>query len=148
MDTVSSSVKFHGYRVKEAIFRGIDVNIPENEEFEINPRFTRKINCNNEIWTLELGVQIDSENNLNLEHALPFSAQVTIEGAFEIEGYSEEDKEKVMKINAVAIMFPYLRSTLSMLMALMNMNPVVLPTINLVKTFEKEQDDAREASDK
>lgn len=148
MDTVPSSVKFYGYRVKEAIFRGIDAELPENAEFEINPKFTRTIKCNNDIWSLELGVQIDAENNLSSEHVLPFSVRVTIEGTFEIDGYSDEDKEKVMKINAVSIMFPYLRSTLSMLMTLMNMNPVVLPTINLVKTFEKEQNDVREALDK
>lgn len=83
---------------------------------------------------LLLGVQI---GDIDGDTSLPFYINVEIEGDFAL---SENDQADIlMKQNAVAILFPYLRSTLTMLTTVANINPIILPTINLAKMFESEQ---------
>ena len=42
-----------------------------------------------------------------------------------------------MKVNAAAILYPYVRAAISMLTTLANVPPVVLPPVNFVKLFEE-----------
>lgn len=135
MNIVKSAVNFNGYRVLYANYESKAYPKDENE-IKIDPKFNRIIRkvSNNE-YALILGIQIKStEDDANL----PFDIEVVIEGNFILENV--ENHEKTMKINATAIMFPYLRSTLSMLTTLMNINPVVLPTINLIKMFQDDEE--------
>ena len=136
MNAVKSSVQFLGYRVIDAKYSELDIELPQNIEFDVSPQFYREILSNGEEWKIRLGVKIGSDDEQ--KSPLPFSVTVILEGTFSIEGFEEPDKEKIMKINGTSIMFPYLRSTLSLLMSLANMPPILLPTINLSKTFELE----------
>jgi preprotein translocase subunit SecB len=66
-----------------------------------------------------------------------FSFSVSLVGVFQFvpqEGAPEE--EELMKTNAVSILFPYLRSQLTLLTTQPNINPVVLPPINVVSLLE------------
>ena len=127
-------MEFEGYHITKAVYSTIEVNLPQGSEFELNPIFMRGIQkIDDGHYLLSLGVQIGIEDNNNM----PFAIELFIEGSFLLKNF--ENEEKAIKINAVAILFPYLRSTLSMFTSLMNINPIVLPTINLVKMFENEE---------
>lgn len=47
-----------------------------------------------------------------------------------------EDPMQIIKQNAVAIIFPYIRSQISLLTAQPEMTPVVLPPVNIVQLLE------------
>lgn len=59
-----------------------------------------------------------------------YSANISISGFCSIEENSELGKELIEK-NAVAILFPYLRSELSLLTAQPETDPIVLPAMNI-----------------
>jgi preprotein translocase subunit SecB len=135
VNIIPSSMEFLGYTVKKAVFIKQKQDDENGGEYALNPQFSREIQqLSGSEYALTLGVKIESTDE---GKTLPFLTEVSIEGKFEIMGI--DDKEKAMKINAVAIMFPYLRSTLSIFTTLMNINPVVLPTINLVAMFDNNE---------
>lgn len=138
MNVELSSIEFRGYIVTKAIYSASEEISEPGKEFELNPSFSRVITHHeNGRYSLKLGVKLVDDAN-----RLPFSIDVEIQGFFVLKGF-EDKEDKIMRINATAILFPYLRSTLSMLTSLMNVNPVVLPTINLVKMFENDEKDQK-----
>lgn len=58
------------------------------------------------------------------------SIVLELSGQFEI-NCSVEESQEFLKYNGVAIMFPYVRSIISMISSLDNENAIVLPTINV-----------------
>lgn len=66
--------------------------------------------------------------------------KVTIEivGIFEIalKDASEEEIKKILAVNGVAILFPYVRAAMSVISSLDNENSILLPTINTTSFHE------------
>lgn len=74
----------------------------------------------------------DNKNfNIVLEFVSVFSTDEEID-----ENYMQE---KFVKINAPAIAYPFLRSFIATLLVNSGYPPVILPTINFVKLYEKGQ---------
>ena len=61
------------------------------------------------IYAVIITVQIDQDN-------LPFKCQVSLKGTFNVNNI--DNINKCLQVNATAILFPYVRSTLSMLTTL------------------------------
>ena len=100
---------------------------------ELSPSFSREIAQIGEgRYEVTVGVNVEQDN-------LPFSAKLSITGKFECSGSLNADN--MMRVNAVAIMYPYVRATLSMMTTLAAIPPVIIPTINLAKMFEREERD-------
>jgi preprotein translocase subunit SecB len=130
---IQSAVEFHGYKVLKTLFTRSNVNFESGTQIDLRPAFSRRIIQHDaEKYSIVLGVRVGSQE----EQDAPIFAEVLLEGDFALKNV--DDAETVMKVNAVAIMFPYLRATLSMLTMLMNIDPIVLPTVNLVQMFEDE----------
>ena len=140
MNIIPSKIEFLGYNVKKAIFINQKEGLRDGAEYTLTPKFSRAIQqrSDNE-YALSLGLLIEANEE---ENALPFTIEIIIEGTFRITDV--EDKEKSLKVNAVAILFPYIRATLSTFTALMNINPILLPTINLVAMFEENEKECEE----
>lgn len=64
------------------------------------------------------------------------SAEITMVGLFTCESENEELKKVLWNDNTVAIMFPYLRSQLSLVTTQPDMAPIVLPPINVAAMFK------------
>lgn len=67
----------------------------------------------------------------------PFYLDVSIVGEFEFFDSTEIEIENYKKVNTVSILFPYVRAIISNITTLMNVNPVILPTINVINLIEK-----------
>ena len=52
----------------------------------------------------------------------------------------EEDSEKYIAINGTAILFPYLRSAISMISTLDSQEAVLIPTINVLSILENQEE--------
>jgi preprotein translocase subunit SecB len=77
-----------------------------------------------------------------------FSVALSMVGVFQFAPQEGAPKaEQVMKVNAVSILFPYLRSQLTLLTTQPGIAPVVLPPINVVSLLEdlEKQEQAKEA---
>ncbi len=132
IDNINSVLQFENYKIIKLLFEK-NTDIPnETKEFNVNPQFLKQINIVDEHnFNIALGCKITSTDN----NPFPFSFEVIIEGFFTINEI--KDNEKIIEENAVAILFPYLRSTVSMLTLTANENALVLPTINIIKMFEE-----------
>ncbi len=62
-----------------------------------------------------------------------YKLTVEIAGRFVCNG----EWEAKWETNAIAIMFPYLRSMVSMITSSSSREPIILPTMNVAKLFEK-----------
>lgn len=121
---------FLGYTVDELTFKLKPADTVDTEKsIELLPKLSRKIEkMNDENYSISIGVTLDQED-------LPFTAQVSMTGRFLLQGI--KNPEQTMKVNAAAILYPYVRAAISMLTTLANVPPVVLPPVNFVKLFEE-----------
>lgn len=78
---------------------------------------------------VSLTLEIEKEND--------FSILVKMSGIFEISD-DVPDKSQLLQKNTVAIIFPYIRSQITLLTSQPNMNPIVLPTINVLSLLKDE----------
>lgn len=94
---------------------------------DVKVSFSLKEKCNSD--KLEMGIHftIWGENAFTLEGELV--------GIFSMDDKSDISIEK-LKINAIAIMFPYLRSQVTLWTSQPMMSPIVLPPININKILK------------
>lgn len=118
------------------------MNFSINEEFQfnqdktisINPEFKRQVRkVDNDTATVNLGFCINNEKK-----DMPFSMEIDIEGLFYLENWEQPEQLPIITSNTIAILFPYLRSLVSMVTANANISPYVLPVMNITALFDSE----------
>ena len=124
--------------LKNYIVKTINFSINENFEFNqdkmisINPEFKRQVRkIDNDTATVNLGFCVINEKN-----DMPFSMEIDVEGLFCLENWEQPEQLPIITSNAIAILFPYLRSIVSMVTANANISPYVLPVMNITALFE------------
>ena len=131
METVQATIRFLGYKVRSLKYSNKDLMIDQKDKIELHPSFSRNIiKINENQYDLELSITMAQSD-------LPFDVETTIVGSFELSDI--ENADKAMKQNATAILYPYVRSTPALLTTLAAIPPVNIPTINLARMFEQEQ---------
>lgn len=68
---------------------------------------------------------------------LPFNAEISIYGLFSLSNWEDIANKSLVMDNTSAIIFPYLRNTLSPLTMLSGLPPYILPVINITEVFSK-----------
>ncbi len=138
MKQIKSTMQFQGYSVLEANYVSKEKQATSASEsrIELSPSFSQRVSkISDHRYSLELGIIIGNQKQSD---ELPFYINVRIQGFFVLS--DEEKAYELMRVNATAIMYPYLRSTVTSLTALANINPIILPTINLVQMFQDSQE--------
>ncbi|HWP95995.1 MAG TPA: protein-export chaperone SecB [Syntrophomonadaceae bacterium] len=132
-------LRFGGFVVEKAIYyRNSEFwsqeEIPETADLEPIFRFAIVENPNDyHEANIVLGVQIGEESSL-----IPFRVELVIRGYFQLDESVDKDLAKKMYAqNAIAILFPYLRSLVTDLTARSNHAPILLPTLNIIKVAEQ-----------
>lgn len=130
MDKYKSKLIFKKYIVDEIVFK-------YNKEFKNKPveiifDIDKKINYENDKkMNVSLKLKIFEENE-----KYPFYMMVSITGFFEIEN---NDEGINFEPNAIAILYPFIRSIVSTYTASANVMPLILPVINVNKYLEDKQ---------
>lgn len=62
-----------------------------------------------------------------------FDLVVEANASFTFEGSESTNEEQMIRMNTIAIMYPYVRSQVTLMTAQPNMSPIVLPPINTTK---------------
>ncbi len=119
-------MKFVNYIVDYIEFKN-NLNFTEEDitiDFDIFPEFLECEDQQDLIVSLEVRIFEDA-----VQHNYPFEMKIRLVGYFRIEGDDREiDK---FKPNAIAIMYPYIRSIVTNYTANANVNPLILPVINV-----------------
>lgn len=135
-NNVKSSLIFNDYIVNYVEFKAND----QFEEKPIDVQFSidRKVENDkddNDIVYVSLDVAVFDNP---IENNYPFSLKMSITGIFEVRETEKEKREYFTKYNAVAILFPYVRSLISNYSANANVSPLILPPINVLKLVDGE----------
>ncbi len=121
-------LNFKGYRV-------LDMSYTQNEQFKSSQE---KLSFNP-----NFGVNLVTDDNdeakvtltFVLENELPFNIKVTLEGRFKYNASEDEANiglDELLKKNATAILFPYLRAIVSQLTSMGNeYQPLLIPAMNI-----------------
>jgi preprotein translocase subunit SecB len=132
---MESVLSFINYKVNEVRFKE-NIFFEEDDvtiDFGVDAEY-EKVEENLFLVTLKLDVFKDAE-----EKNYPFSMYVELTGFFEIsELVDDETKEIILKKNTVAILFPYVRSLVSTYTANANVQPLILPPINVNNLIDQE----------
>lgn len=129
-----SSLRFYNYVVNRVLFETNSAFSPE--QVQLSLRFSRQIEMDLPDLHVTLSVVIfpnATENNY------PFTMALSITGYFTLEGETAEAAQQLAEINAVAILYPFLRAMVSTYSANANVAPVLLPTINVAQYFADEE---------
>ena len=130
MERLESMLIFKKYTVDEVIFKrneNYDSAQKTRIEFSIDKEVRRKDN--------QMIVNLITRVFENCEEKnYPFEMTIEITGYFEIEN---EGKDINFEPNAIAILYPYIRAIVSTYTASANINPLILPAINVNALFNK-----------
>jgi preprotein translocase subunit SecB len=130
---IESHYKYHPFQVE---------SIGDENYSDVSPKIYYNLETNPEsieqaiiFLGIELGDSSFSSTN--------FYAKVRIAGVFEIHERPEEMTEEQIlgfyKVNAVAILFPYLRGIVSEISSKGSEGPIILPTMNIVNMINENE---------
>ncbi|WP_311468780.1 protein-export chaperone SecB [uncultured Abiotrophia sp.] len=147
MEKYRASLQFKDYIVHKAIY-------------VLNPNFELKSDKISIDYDIHATIEYDDDDNYvvlsaqvgDIEDASsPFYCEVEIRGIFGYDG-NDESRESFFKVNATAVLFPYVRSLVSDLTSRSNLFPTYhLPLINIAKYINDKKNieiiDGRDSSD-
>ncbi|MDL2260772.1 protein-export chaperone SecB [Methanimicrococcus sp. OttesenSCG-928-J09] len=138
---VSTSLLFRSHGVKKIEFEVIP---PQTFEDEKDAEIALDVNFSKGIRTLtendflaSLAVQI---KGINHKEQVALNLNVCIDGYFTAE--STKDLEMYTNVNAITILFPYLRTVVSSITSISNYGEIILPAMNIINWFEKEKENS------
>ncbi len=96
----------------------------EDDKLKIN--IEKSVKSDDDVYHVQVKLTITHEGG-------DLDISVTANAVFQISGSTIENREKVVQENTIAIMFPFIRSEVTLLTSQPGMTPIVLPTINTKK---------------
>jgi len=136
-NSAKSCMQFKGYEINSMHFE-LSKNDINNKEIKISPTFGMTVeDCGKDEYKVQLTFSLKASD----ENPLPFNIDVTMTGDFELCMEEENDilKEALLHENTVAIMFPFLRAVIASLTTTANINPLILPVINIANAFNNDK---------
>lgn len=129
MNTISSNLM-----MKNLAFTNLKVkrDFSLSNDIEINGSFDVKFeNVNDDEINVILSYNAKSKNNeINIE--------VELKGSFVAHDLTDNDvKEYLLHVNTIAIMFPYLRSQISLITTQPGLIPIQIPIVNAIALAKK-----------
>ena len=135
---IKSNLRFINYVVNEIRFKYNDQFKMESVKIDFNVKKNIAYNEQNNSAVVTLDVNVFDDC---VENNYPFSFYVRVSGFFEVTNLESKDEKMLIEANAIAILFPYVRSLISSFTVNANVSPLILPPINVLKLFQKEQKD-------
>lgn len=125
-------IRFLGYRMTDFQYHcKSDYVFPADEEIQYNFGFQKRIERLTEnTMAVFLGAKVFTGSD---ESESPYYVSLELVGNFE----SDMEILPQWEANALAILFPYVRSIISSITSQSGMPPIILPTINLAQMFKE-----------
>ena len=122
INDVASTLKMNDLYVCQCSFKRIPGDFTD---FELQFSLNRETKANDD-GTYEVVLEVLLTNAPH-----EFDLQITIVGNFEVDAVSKKIEKELIEKNTVAIMFPYLRSQITLMSSQPGMKPIVLPPLNI-----------------
>ena len=134
MKNIGGVITFENYVVEKVLFERNDSFSKEKEvkgEFDIKP----DIQLSEDKKSMQVRVEINIFEDMR-KNNFPFHMEVIVSGFFNVSSDDNTIKTDKFYPNAIAILYPYIRSIITTYTAMANVNPMILPTINVNKFIE------------
>lgn len=130
-----SELKFENYLVKEVNFN-INNRFENSEKLDLDIDFNQELEIDYEqkkaVIVLECNLFKDA-----ISCNYPFELNISIMGFFEFSSeIGENEIIDMLEVNGTAILFPYLRSIITTITGSLGIQPIILPTMNIVKMIK------------
>ena len=138
MDKNQAVIQFNDYKINS-------IKYIYNPEFQFSEALNVRCNFNIELAMNDEGTKgkltiIIVVFEDAVENNYPFSLEISITGFFTSIDLSREEFYNLLKVNGVAVLFPFLRSTVADITKSANVETLILPLFNFVKMMEDQQD--------
>ncbi|MGM0410326.1 MAG: protein-export chaperone SecB [Bacillota bacterium] len=128
-------LKFRNYIVNFVRYENYNDFNDANLEFKIDFDINREIeHLREEMYAVSIILNVFPEPKKN---NYPFNLQLKLTGYFEL----KIDDYDLLEQNAIAILFPYARALVSNYTANANIDPLILPPINVVAMLEEKENE-------
>lgn len=135
---IMSSFRFDDYKIDFINFN-LNKEFKDENEMEVDFELRVGVNISDDSKQAEVNLELDVYSN-DLEEA-PFKLTVSITGWFSTDDDIEEDKYiQFCKVNATAILFPYLRSAVTDITKIAGVQPLVLPLVNVYNLIKNDEE--------
>lgn len=129
---VSSGLRFINYVVNRIEFYNNEYY--DEDQVKVDFHIAKEIEyMDDEDNTIFVTLDVKIFDNAK-EKNYPFSMNISMTGIFEIDNIDK--RTMFAEVNAIAILFPYLRAIVSTYTANANVTPLILPPINVVKLIQ------------
>ena len=136
MKATESKLKFLGYKIISIEFQVNPDFANKKTSFMIEPELLIEVQKGEKFGAVNISCAVFTDK----KEAYPFNLSVKMQGAFLMDEVPEEKADDVLNQNAVAIMYPYLRSAITSITQAANIKPLVLPIINVAKSTEPQEE--------
>lgn len=132
-DKLKSVLKLNDVIVNEIQFSR---SLQEVNTEELSMKIAKNISYMevDDVYKVDLSLSLEDSQNKN------FKMYVNISGFFEIcinENISEDIKNSLLNKNTLSILFPYLRSQITLITSQPGMQPIIVPPININALLEE-----------
>ena len=124
MTDYSAALKLKKMEILEGYFKKSEFNVQEDLSLFVSRQIKKINNC----YDVFLDVRLSSEDD-------SISLAVKAKAVFE----TNISNEKLVERNGIAIMFPYVRSYVSLLTTQPGMPPIILPALNIIAMIEAQE---------
>lgn len=135
-----SKLRFKGYIADNIYFQLNNEFNKSKEDLKLDLQFDYKLDLAYESKKaiITLGCTVFDECE---EKNYPFTLYVSLLGFYEFDGDLNEDEiRKMIKLNGVAILFPYLRATITNITSSCGIEPLIIPTMNISKMIDSDSE--------
>lgn len=133
---IKGNLRFSNYIVDYVEFYyNPESNSGEEFEIDFNIKDHYKISDDQKRMVVDLEVEIFRDAR---EKGYPFNLNMRVVGFFEMSG--GDGKIDIFKKNAIAILYPYIRSLVTSYTASANVVPLILPAININKFISEKEE--------
>jgi preprotein translocase subunit SecB len=130
-----SGIQLKQILLNESIYSLKDYeNLPSPDSFNMNISFEHKIN--EDKINVKVTVSVHNEDASNKIGDTNLSILVSMTGLFVKENPLNISNEQFVKINAPAIIYPYIRQHIRTLSLESGIPPIILPIVNFVALYE------------
>jgi len=136
-----SILEFENYYIESFVFeKNEEFNISKEEQVKLNIDFDFDTKYEGDLFIRKVTCTIFDEDYIKNNN--PFYLELLMNGVFRFPGFDKENDmhTEIIKKNTLAILFPYIRSTISHMTMEMQIQPVKLPPMNIKSFFEEKNE--------
>ena len=142
MDKAGCVLQFINYTANKIIFENNNTYVKDKTDLKLKfKHITKEDDKESGTYYITLEVKIYDKEEIDLKDC-PFQLEISLTGLFKLikfDGVEKEIKDKLINENTIAILFPYLRNLITSVTASANINPLILPPVNVIAMLENEK---------